>query len=83
MKIKIIRATIAQKRQVEPGEELEVSKEEGIQLIGAGKAVALKSSAVETTEAPTYENETTSLPAVNTETFEPTVKRGKKKASES
>ena len=83
MKVKIIRNTIAQKRQVAPGEILEVSKGEAVQLIGANKAIALKESAVETTDAPVAEVETTELPAANTETFTPVVKRGpKKKASE-
>lgn len=81
MKVRIVRLTIAQKRQVYPGEELEVSKEEAIQLIGANKAVVVKESAVvETADQP--------LKAVETEVVKtaevPAVpKRGKaKKASE-
>lgn len=81
MKVRIIRPTIAQKRQVYAGEELEVSKEEAVQLIGANKAVALKTSAVvETADQP--------LEAVETEVVETAEvpaapKRGKaKKASE-
>ena len=57
MKVKIIRATIAQKRQVFPGEELDVSKAEAATLIGAGKAVGLKESGVETTAAPVAESQ--------------------------
>lgn len=82
MKVRIIRPTIAQKRQVYPGDELEVSKDEAVQLIGAGKAVGVKdaSAVVETTDQP--------LEAVETEVVETAEvpaapKRGKtKKASE-
>lgn len=83
MKVKIIRNTIAQKRQVAPGEILEVSKEEAVQLIGANKAIAMKESVAETTDLPMENVETAEHGAVNTETFAPVVKRGsKKKASE-
>jgi hypothetical protein len=51
MKVKITRATIAQKRQVYPGETLDVRQDEAIQLIGAGKAEAVKAEA-ETAQAP-------------------------------
>ena len=84
MKVKIIRPTIAQKRQVLAGDMLEVSKEEAVQLIGAGKAVAVKDSAVETAEAPVAMQEQAAAPqpepapAVATET----PKRRNKKASE-
>ncbi len=84
MKVKIIRSTIAQKRQVFAGDMLEVSKEEAVQLIGAGKAVAVKDSAVETAEAPVVMQEQAAAPqpepapAVATET----PKRRNKKASE-
>lgn len=57
MKVKIIRPTIALKRQVYSGDVLEVSKEEAIQLIGANKAVAVKDVAVETTSQPLKEVE--------------------------
>lgn len=88
MKVQITRPTIAKKRGAMPGDILEVSQEEGIQLISAGKAVALKESAVETTEAPIANEvpdllvEKTELPAANTQTFAPTIKNKKKKASE-
>lgn len=93
MKVKIIRATVAQKRTVLAGEELDVSKDEAMQLVSAGKALVLKDAAVETADKPMAEAETTSVPmdevettdtpAVNTESFAPTVKRGgKKKVSE-
>lgn len=83
MKVKIIRPTIAQKRQVFPGDVLDVSKDEAVQLIGANKAVPVKETAAETTDAPAANVETTELPAANTETFAPVVKRGRsKKASE-
>ena len=52
MKVKIIRATIAQKRQVMPGDFLDVSQQEAVLLIGAGKAQAVKEAA-ETTSLPT------------------------------
>lgn len=83
MKVKITRLTVAQKRQVYPGDEIEVTKEEAIQLIGAGKAVAVKEAAVETAEMPAVNAESSEMPAVNTESLSGAVKRGKpKKASE-
>jgi uncharacterized protein YggE len=67
MKIKIIRATIAQKQQVYPGQVLDVSKDEAVQIIGAGKAVAVPdvsvpSVSVETTVKAAGEVESTVLP---------------------
>lgn len=62
MKVKITRPTIAQKRQVYPGDLLEVSKEEAVQLIGAGKAIAVKESAVETAQAPAVAQEQAAVP---------------------
>lgn len=85
MKVKITRPTIAKKRGAMPGDILDVSKEEAMQLIGANKAVALKESAVETAEAPAAPEspvETAELPAANVETFAPVVKNKKKKASD-
>lgn len=84
MKVKIIRPTIALKRQVNEGEILEVTQQEAAELIGARKAVAVKEDAVvETAVRPMEEVETSTLPAANTETFAPVVKRGRsKKASE-
>jgi hypothetical protein len=63
MKVKIIRPTIAQKRNVTPGEILDVPQHEAVQLIGAGKAVAVKESAVETAERPMDVVETSDAPA--------------------
>ena len=87
MKVTIIRPTIALKRQVMPGDQLEVSKEEAVQLIGANKAVAVKERVVETTELPRKAAEAQSLPESESETPETETaeapKRGKKKASES
>ena len=80
MKVQITRSTISQKKQVLPGEVLDVSKEEAVQLIGAGKAVALKESAVETTLIPQDVVEQTV--SVNTETIE-TIKRVPKKRGSS
>ena len=84
MKVRIIRPTIALKRQVNEGEMIEVSPKEAAELIGAGKAVAVKEdAAVETAVRPMEDVETSELPAANTESFAPVVKRGKsKKASE-
>jgi hypothetical protein len=81
MKVRIIRPTIAQKRQVYPGDELEVSKEEAVQLIGANKAVAVKTTAVvETADQPLEAVETS---VVETPEIPAAPKRGKtKKASE-
>ena len=62
MKVKITRPTIAQKRQVYPGDLLEVSKEEAVQLIGAGKAIAVKESAVEKAPAPAVAQEQAAVP---------------------
>ena len=80
MKVQITRPTISQKKQVLPGDVLDVSKDEAVQLIGAGKAVAFKESAVETTLIPqaVVEHEV----SVNTETFE-AAKRGPKKRGSS
>lgn len=58
MKVRITRPTIAQKRQVLPGEELDVPQTEGIQLISAGKAIAVPEAEVETMDLPTDEIET-------------------------
>ncbi len=84
MKVKIVRPTIAQKRQVMPGEVLDVSKEEAVQLIGANKAVIAKEIAVETTSISTAAVESSAIePAqtvVSVETEEKPA-RGKKKAS--
>ena len=62
MKVQIIRATIAQKRQAMPGDVLEVPQAEGVILIGAGKAVAIKEAA-ETTSLPTGDVEKAVKPA--------------------
>ena len=80
MKVQIIRPTISGKKQVLPGDVLEVSKDEAVQLIGAGKAVAFKESAVETTLIP--QDVVEHAVSVNTETFE-TTKRGPKKRGSS
>jgi hypothetical protein len=76
MKVQIIRPTISRKKLVLPGEVLEVSKDEAVQLIGAGKAVAFKESAVETTLI--SQDVVEQAVSVNTETVE-TTKRGPKK----
>ena len=76
MKVQITRPTISNKKQVLPGDVLDVSKDEAVQLIGAGKAVAFKESAVETTIIP--QDVVEQAVSVNTETFE-TTKRGTKK----
>jgi hypothetical protein len=62
MKVKIIRPTIAQKRQVYVGDVLDVSKEEAVQLIGSNKAIAVKESAVETAQAPAVAQEQAAAP---------------------
>ena len=80
MKVQIIRPTISQKKQVLPGDVLDVSKDEAVQLIGAGKAVAFKESAVETTLIP--QDVVEQAVSVNTETFE-AAKRGPKKRGNS
>lgn len=83
MKIRIIRPTIALKRQVSEGEILDVTQQEATELIGARKAVAVKEDAVETAVRSMEQVETSEIPAANTESFAPVVKRGKtKKASE-
>jgi hypothetical protein len=74
MKIKIIRPTIFRKQQVMPSDEpIEVTKVEAVEIIGAGKAVAVKEAAAETTDQSIEEIETTDTPAVNTESFAPVV----------
>lgn len=83
MKVKIIRPTIAQKRQVYAGDVLEVSKEEAVQLIGAGKAIAVKESAVETAEAPAAAKEQeTAIEAEPAPVVVEAPKRKTRKASE-
>ncbi len=91
MRVKITRPTIAQRRQVLPGEELEVSQQEAIQLIGAHKAIALKAVEVETTDKSLAEAETSAAPIVPEAPTAPEMlaeqevkpaPRGKKKASE-
>lgn len=77
MKVQIIRPTISNKKQVLPGDVLDVSKDEAVQLIGAGKAVAFKESAVETTLIPQDVVEQTV--SVNTETFKTTIRGPKKR----
>ena len=82
MKVKIIRPTIAQKRQVFAGDMLEVSKEEAVQLIGAGKAVGVVDApaVVETADRPV---EAVESAVVETPEIPAVPKRGKtKKASE-
>lgn len=59
MRVKIIRPTIAQKRQVMPGDELEVSKEEAQQLILANKAVPVREIPIETAMLPIEVGEVT------------------------
>lgn len=58
MKVRIIRPTIAQKRQVMPGEELDVSKQEGVQLVSAGKAIPVAEIEMESTSLATEPIET-------------------------
>ena len=91
MKIKILRPTIAQHRQVLPGEELEVSREEATQLIGEGKAQlismgearAVKDVAVENTDKPMADVETEVSVEIAPAKADVKPKRGKpKKASE-
>ncbi|MBI5933262.1 MAG: hypothetical protein HY867_06105 [Chloroflexi bacterium] len=83
MKVKIIRPTIAQKRQVYPGELLEVSKEEAVQLIGANKAIAVKDSAVETAQTPIVAQEQAAVVETEPAPAAPEApKRKTKKASE-
>jgi len=79
MKVQIIRPTISQKKQVLPGDVLDVSKDEAVQLIGAGKAVAFKEIAIETTIIPQDVVEQTV--SVNTETFKATMRGTKKRGS--
>ena len=79
MKVQIIRPTISGKKQVLPGDVLDVSKDEAVQLIGAGKAVAFKESAVETTLIPQDVVEQTV--SVNTETYKATMRGTKKRGS--
>lgn len=62
MIVRIVRATIALKRQVYPGEILDVSKVEGTQLISAGKAVVVSDAPVETTSAPVETAEAAVMP---------------------
>jgi hypothetical protein len=61
MKVRIIRPTIAQKRQVLAGEVLDVSNAEGVILIGAGKAAAVKDAAPETATLPRVGVETAAV----------------------
>lgn len=62
MKVLITRPTIAQKQPVSAGQELDVTQLEALQLIGAGKAVAVKEAAAETTDAPKADVETSGAP---------------------
>lgn len=83
MKVQIIRSTVAQKRSVMPGDVLEVSKDEAVQLIAANKAIALKDSPVETASIPQVQAEAPAPdPVVEFEQAQPVKPRGKKKASE-
>lgn len=80
MKVRIIRPTIAQKRQVYAGDVLEVSKDEAVQLIGANKAVAVKESPVETATLPVVEQAAAVVEQVQpAETPGPVKTSGKKK----
>jgi hypothetical protein len=59
MFIKIIRPTIFRKEQVMPSDEpIEVTPQEAVDMIGAGKAVAVKDAEVENTDQPMAEVET-------------------------
>lgn len=80
MIVKIIRPTIAQKRQVFAGDVLEVSKDEAVQLIGANKAVAVKDNPVETATLPMAEQAAVVVEQVQpAETPDPVKPSGKKK----
>lgn len=54
MRVRVIEPTIAQKRQVMPGEELDLQRAEAFSLISAGRAIALP-DLVETTDMPPAE----------------------------
>jgi hypothetical protein len=57
MRIRITQHTIAQKQQVNPGDELDVTPQEAAVLISVGRAIALPEQA-ETTSLPAAEKAT-------------------------
>lgn len=64
MKIKIIRPTVFRKKAVEPSETpIEVTAREAMDLIGAGKAVAVKDAPVENADKPLKEAESRAIEA--------------------
>ena len=79
MKIEITRPTIAKKRGAMPGDVLEVSLQEGMQLIGAGKAIAVKETVVETTDQPMTDVETSAAVEPAPAVVDEKPKRGKTK----
>lgn len=80
MQVKITRATISEKQQVMPGQVLDVSKDEAVALIAAGKAVALP-DAVQVATAPA--GETADAPAPKLKDNKPKVTPNKPKSDKS
>lgn len=64
MRVRITRPTFLRGAPVLAGQELEVSQAEGMGLIGAGKAIPLKDTQVETADLPRAAIETADKPPV-------------------